>query len=177
MISCSTSSNNSLLHRQSIFSQHKAIWSKDQSHGKRYSMQSRAEQPTDFQLNTSYNYSANLSCSIESLCVTQLSVLRSHYVMRLLERMSRKCEASSDMPKVIAGTSTDAWHDHQTLIVITHNHLNREDRSALQLRGECSWSYSRMKLLCSPWCFSPSCRNVVLMKSQIYIHMGPSRHR
>ena len=40
----------------------------------------------------------------------------SHYVMPLLERMSRKCEASSDMPKVITvcgfrledRTSTDA---------------------------------------------------------------------
>ena len=118
-----------------------------------------------FRLNTSYNWCANLSCLIESLYVTNLRVIRSRYVMNLLERMSQKCEASTNMPKVIAvcgfcledRTSTDTWQDHLTLILITHNHLNRKEQSALQLREHTvEWIFSPLACVF----LAPSCRNV-----------------
>ena len=77
--------------------------------------------------------------------------MRSHYVCWKGWVENAKLHRS-DMHKVIAlkhRTSTDACHDHQTLIVITHNHLNRQDRSGLHLCEKRSWSYSRVKRLCS----------------------------
>ena len=72
--------------------------------------------------------------------------------------------------------STDPWHDRLTLILTTYNHLNRQDRPTLRQRGEWSWEYNGMRLLCSMYFFFAilprRCFDDVTNKH----HMGPNLH-